>query len=307
MHYTVDPGLYALGSPNEQSPLLVTANYKMSFDRLRESLPGMDAWILVLDTQGINVWCSAGKGTFGTTELARRIQSSGLDRLVNHRNLILPQLSAPGVAAHEVKKLSGFKVTYGPIRATDLSDFVEVGLKATPGMRKKTFTTRERLVLIPVELVEALKAALIIIPLMLLVSALLGPGGFWHNILNHGLFSIPALLTAIMAGTVLTPLLLPWLPGRAFSFKGLVLGLLAAAVLLTSKWGDSVSWEARLEVLAWCLLVPAATAYLAMNFTGASTYTSLSGVKKEMRWALPLEMVAGFAGLGLWVGALIIA
>lgn len=307
MHYTLEPGLYALGSPNEQSPLLVTANYKMSFDRLRESLPGLTAWILVLDTQGINVWCAAGKGTFGTTELVRRIQSSGLDRIVSHRNLILPQLSGPGVAAHEVKKLSGFKVIYGPIRATDLPAFIEAGLKATPEMRLKTFRTRERVVLIPVELVEALKGVIIIIPVMLIISAFLGPGGFWENILSYGLFSIPALLTAIMAGAVLTPLFLPWLPGRAFSFKGLIIGLLAAAVLTASQWGNLVSWQARLEIVAWCLLVLAATAYLAMNFTGASTYTSLSGVKREMRWAVPLEIGAGFAGLALWVSALIVA
>ena len=307
MHYTVEPGLYALGSPHEQSPILVTANYKMSFDRLRESLPGLNAWILALDTLGINVWCAAGKGTFGTTELISRIQSSGLDRIVTHRNLILPQLSAPGVAAHEVKKLSGFKVIYGPIRAIDLPHFMELGMKATPEMRLKTFTTWERMVLIPVELVEALKAATIIIPLMLLISALLGPGGFWDNIRSHGLFSIPALLTAIMAGTVLTPLMLPWLPARAFSFKGLISGLLAAAVLLASRWRDLVSWEGRLEILGWFFLILGVSAYLAMNFTGASTYTSLSGVKKEMRWALPLEMGAGFVGLALWFSALIIA
>ena len=307
MRFTVEPGLYALGSPNAQSPVLVTANYKMSFDRLRESLPGIGAWILVLDTQGINVWCAAGKGTFGTTELVRRIQSSGLDRILSHRNLILPQLSGPGVAAHEVKKLSGFKVVYGPIRAKDLLTFMEAGLKATPEMRRMTFKTWERVVLIPVELVEALKGAFIIIPLMLLISALMGPGGFWDNILIHGLFSVPALLAAIMAGAVLTPLLLPWLPGRAFSFKGLVLGFLAVAVLLATRWDNLTSWEARLEMLAWGLLVLATTAYLAMNFTGASTCTSLSGVKKEMRWALPLEIGAGFAGLALWVSALIIA
>ncbi len=307
MHYTVEPGLYALGSPNEQSPILVTANYKMSFDRLRESLPGLRAWILVLDTQGINVWCAAGKGTFGTTELVRRIRSSGLDRIVSHRDLILPQLSGPGVAAHEVKKLSGFKVIYGPIRATDLPHFMELGMKATPEMRLKTFTTWERMVLIPMELVDALKGVAIIIPLMLIISALLGPGGFWENILGHGLFSVPALLTAVMAGAVLTPLLLPWLPGRAFSFKGLFLGLFAAAGLISSQWGHLVSWEARLEILAWSLLVLATAAYLAMNFTGASTYTSLSGVKKEMRWALPLEIGVCFAGLVLWISALMMA
>jgi hypothetical protein len=108
MHYAVDPGLYALGSPDELSPVLVTANYKMSFDCLREALPGRNVWILVLDTEGINVWCAAGKGTFGTEELIRRITASGLKDIVKHRELILPQLGAPGVAAHLVRKQSGF-------------------------------------------------------------------------------------------------------------------------------------------------------------------------------------------------------
>ena len=45
----------------------------MSFDALRSCLGGLDAWILVLDTEGINVWCSAGKGSFGTAELVSRM------------------------------------------------------------------------------------------------------------------------------------------------------------------------------------------------------------------------------------------
>ena len=75
--------------------------------------------------KGINVWCAAGKGTFGTDELAERIASSGLNRVVTHRKLILPQLAGPGVAAHLVPKLAGFKVIYGPVRAKDLPAFME--------------------------------------------------------------------------------------------------------------------------------------------------------------------------------------
>jgi len=104
MEYKIDPGLYALGMPDDKSLVFVSANYKMSFDLLRQALAGRSSWILVLDTQGINVWCAAGKGTFGTEELVRRIESSGLKKIVNHRKLILPQLGAPGVAAHKVKK-----------------------------------------------------------------------------------------------------------------------------------------------------------------------------------------------------------
>ena len=57
----------------------------------------------------------------------------------SHRRLILPQLGAPGVAAHSVKEQSGFRVIYGPIKATDLPAFLEAGRKATPAMRRKAF------------------------------------------------------------------------------------------------------------------------------------------------------------------------
>jgi hypothetical protein len=304
MSYMVDPGLYALGNPLDSSPVLVTANYKMSFDRLRKALPGFDAWILVLDTKGINVWCAAGKGTFGTLELVNRMESSGLSKTVSHRQIILPQLAGPGVAAHLAKKLSGFKLIYGPVRAEDLPAFLNNGLKITPEMRVKSFGLRERIVLIPVELVGALKVALIVIPILLLLSGLLGPLDFKANLLSHGLLAAAAVLTAVFCGAVLTPVFLPWLPGRPFSLKGLPLGILGAAFLLLSTWGGG---ESLLEMLAWFLLVPAVAAYLAMNFTGASTYTSLSGVKKEIRWALPFEIGVGVVGLGLWVCALTLA
>ena len=303
MRYTVEPGLYALGNPDEQAQVLVTANYKMSFDRLREALPDRDTWILVLDTKGINVWCAAGKGTFGTEELVNRIESSGLAQIVVHRELILPQLSGPGVAAFQVKKLSGFKAIYGPIKATDLPPFLDTRLKATTEMRKKSFTTRERIVLIPMELVSTLKWAFIILPAFFFLGGFGGQDGYWSNALNYGLFAIFALLSAVAAGAVLTPILLPWLPGHAFSLKGVAMGFITAIILTAFRAGDFSDWAIRAEIVAWFLLIPAITVYLAMNFTGASTYTSLSGVKKEMKWAVPLEIAAGAAGLFLWLGS----
>lgn len=303
MKYRVEPGLYALGKPDEHSPVLVTANYKMTFDSLRESIQGRDLWVLVIDTLGINVWCAAGKGTFGTGELVKRVESVDLGGIVKHRELILPQLAGPGVSAHRVKRISGFRVVYGPVRARDLPVFLETGLKATPGMRRKTFSIGERLVLIPVELATALKAAVVIVSLFFVVSGLLGEGDFWAAALRRGLPAAWAMLGAILAGAVLTPLLLPWLPGRPFSLKGLWLGLVAVGIHLALRWDVWSNWAGRVEVIAWSLLILAVSAYLAMNFTGASTYTSLSGVRKEMRWALPLEVGAGFAGLVLWFSA----
>ena len=303
MKYTLEPGLYALGNPDNQSSVLVTANYKMSFDRLREALPDRNAWILVLNTEGINVWCASGKGTFGTEELIQRINSSSLSRIVSHQKLILPQLAGPGIAAHQVKKLSGFKVVYGPIQAKDLPAFLDAGLKATPEMRLKTFPLRERVVLIPVELVGASKWFLIILPVFFLLGGFGGSTGFWPNAANYGLFAVFALLGALGAGAVLTPILLPWLPGRAFSLKGLSVGLITAIIFIIIRSENLSTLPDRLEILAWLFLIPAVTAFLAMNFTGASTYTSLSGVKKEMKWAVPFEIAAGVVGLGLWFGS----
>ena len=303
MQYTVGPGLYALGEPNDQSPVLVTANYKMSFDRLREALSKRHVWILVLDTKGINVWCAAGKRTFGTDELVRRVEFSQLNRVVSHRELILPQLGGPGVAAHKVKKRTGFKVLYGPIQATDLPAFLDAGMQATPKMRRKTFTMLERVVLIPVELVSTLKWSLLILPAFFLLGGLGASSGFWNGVLTDGLFAVLNLLGALLAGAVLTPILLPWLPGRAFSQKGLIMGLITTLfITLFGAFYLNIRQD-YMNILAWFFLTPAFSAYLAMNFTGASTYTSLSGVKKEMRWAVPLEIVGGVAGLTLWVGS----
>jgi acetyl-CoA decarbonylase/synthase complex subunit gamma len=306
MNYRVDPGLYALGTPNPKSFVFVTANYKMSFDCLRKALGNQDAWILVLDTNGINVWCAAGKGTFGTEELVRRVQASGLEKVVEHRDLILPQLGAPGIAAHGVKKISRFKVIYGPIRAEDIPAFLKAGLKATPEMRRKTFTLRERTELIPVELMAALKPLAAILPCLFILGGLSGGGDFWTNAWNHGLLAILAILMASVMGAIVNPLLLPYIPGRAFALKGLVLGILGALILLSSveAFGFAgVHWEEKISLV---LMLSSLSAFLAMNFTGASTYTSLSGVKKEMRWAVPLEIGGGGIGIILWLSTLFI-
>ena len=307
LDYSVAPGLYALGNPNDKSPVLVTANYKMSFDRLRGALPKRNAWILVLDTDGINVWCAAGKGTFGTEELVKRIESSGLKDIVTHRKLILPQLGAPGVAAHLVAKLSGFKVQYGPIRAEDLPAYLDAASKATGQMRIMTFPLKERAVLIPIEFNETLRPFLIISPILLILSGIMGTAGFWANASSYGFFAVLGLLAAIASGAVFNPLLLPYLPGRAFSVKGLSIGIVITLILLYLRDINLQAWSGRIETLSWLLIIPAISSYLAMNFTGCSTYTSLSGVKKEIRWALPLQIAAGAVGFVTWIGALLIS
>ncbi|NLO97129.1 MAG: acetyl-CoA synthase subunit gamma, partial [Peptococcaceae bacterium] len=265
MNYKVEPGLYRLGNPGENSPVLVTANYKMTFDSLRKELSELDAWILVLDTKGINVWCAAGAGTFGTKELINRMAITQLYKVVTHRTLILPQLGAPGVSAHEVKKYTGFKVVYGPVRAKDLKRFIRSGMKATPEMRTVKFNVYDRLVLTPVELVSTVKPSLMIFGVLFLLN-LIGLGPF-------GLVDFYGYVGAVIIGCVLTPVLLPLIPGRAFAWKGWLLGFIwALLVNWLNGWPFNPQYS-LLQALGYVLVLPAISAYLALNFTGSSTYT----------------------------------
>lgn len=295
--YKVVPGLYCAGTPGPESPVLVTANYKLTFDALRKELSGLDAWILTADTRGINVWCAAGKGLFSAGEVVRRVQRSRLAEVVSHRDLILPQLSATGVAAHEVKKGCGFRVVYGPVRAEDVPAFIRSGNTADEAMRLVTFTLRERAVLVPVEIL-LLRRALAAAVLAILVLSGIGPGLFSADAaLWRGVPAMSATLLAILAGAVAVPLLLPLLPWREFWIGGAVAGCLAGAVNAWLFRGRLDPWES----IALVLWTGAAASYLAMNFTGSTPYTSPSGVEKEMRRAIPVQAACGVAAAVLWI------
>lgn len=298
--YRVKPGLYALGAPVATSPVLVTSNYKLTLDQLRSSLDELDAWLLVVDTRGINVWCAAGKGTFCAEEVARVVREMRLAEIVQHRRLILPQLSASGVAAHRVKEACGFRVTFGPVRAADLPSFLAAGMKADAEMRSVTFDVRERAVLAPVELAVLWdRRMLLAYGGMLAASSIGGDGVSLSRALRYGTPVIGAAWLALLAGAAVTPLALPWLPGRAFSLKGAVTGgLLAAAT--TAAFRHRLSPAARLALLAG---VPAVSSYAAMNFTGSSPITSPSGVELEMRRALPLQAAASVVAVGAWLAS----
>lgn len=277
MDFIVPPGLYAIGHPTTIDPVLVTANYKMSYDIVRQSLSGRNVWLLVLETYGINVWCAAGKGTFGTGELVRRVIAVGLDRVVSHRRLILPILGAPGVAAHEVTRRCGFSVSYATIRATDLPEYLDSAMVASPEMRQLTFTFYERLVLIPVEIILALKSIGIVGIAALLLS------GLSAN-MAAGILALYAIVGAFMSGIVLGPLVLPWLPGRSFAIKGAVVGAIWSCLFYVLAGGST--WNGAVSTAIF-LALPAVSSFYTLNFTGCSPYTSRSGVEKEMRIALP--------------------
>jgi acetyl-CoA decarbonylase/synthase complex subunit gamma len=303
--YRVTPGLYAVGSPNADSPVFVSANYKLSFDKLRCALGGIDGWIMVIDTKGINVWCAAGKGTFGTDEIVRRIKAVGLEKIVSKKKLILPQLGAPGVSAHKVKEQSGFRVIYGPVKAKDIPAFMEAGNKATPEMRRVTFNVWERAVVIPNDIILNFKFLLFIAACFLLLSGF-GPGIYsLDSVAAYGIPSVVIITIAYLAGMILPQLLLPYLPGRSFSAKGGWVGALTAVLIGWFLFENRILGSSFGQA-SWLFIVPAVTSFIAVNFTGNSTYTSLSGVIKEMKTAIPIQIASAVIGVGLWITGLFV-
>ena len=288
--YKVNPGLYAVGDPDKNSDVLVSANYKYSFDLLRRELKGLDAWILVLETKGINVWCAAGKGTFGTAELVKRISASQLDKVVAHRQVIVPQLGAPGVSAFKVKQAVGFRVLYGPVRAKDIPAYIKAGYKATREMRRVNFTVSDRLILTPMEINPAMKKFPLYAALVLIVFGLSPSGIMFKDAFTGGLPFLFLGLVSVFSGALLTPVLLPYVPFRSFAVKGWIIGLFS--VFLSAKFVPLLDQQNTFLLIVTYLFFPQASSYIALQFTGSTTFTGMSGVKRELRIAIPTYLVS---------------
>ena len=295
--YKVTPGLYGLGRPTQQSPVIVTANYKLTFDTVRSSLPRLDAWLLVVDTRGINVWCGAGKKTFSAEEIIYQVRRERLADVVSHRTLILPQLAAVGVSAGRLQRGCGFQGKFGPIRIADLPRYLANGMHGDEEMRSVTFTLRERAALIPVEVCLLYKQALVLLPAVVILSGVCPSLYSLHLAANRAPLLLVASMMAVITGAIVTPLCLPWIPGREFWLKGILTGIPAAlgiCGLMTVKAGLASS----LGLAFWLVAV---SSYLAMNFTGSTPYTSLSGVEREMRRGLPVQLCCAGTALILWL------
>ncbi len=138
-------GLRIIGNPGPTSPVLITGNYDLTVRRLLRAMRGYDAWLIVAPSQGVNVWCAAAGGHFGTHQVVTAIKTSGIEQRVQHRHAILPQLAGTGVVAQDVARRVGWRVAFGPVYAKDLPAFLNAGQQATAAMRRAHFTPRERL------------------------------------------------------------------------------------------------------------------------------------------------------------------
>lgn len=280
MSYKIPTGLYAIGHPKDTSKVIVSANYKLTFDVIRQALVGENVWLLILDTKGINVWCAAGKGTFGSKELIYQIEKCQLKKLVNHRNLILPQLGATSMEPHLIKKYTGFDITYGPIRAADLKPFLK-SRQVTEKMRQVNFNIMDRLILTPIELIHNLSFLIGFLVIATLLNVIVSINLF---------YLVPGLTLAIIISSVIFPIALPYLPFKSFSMKSIPL-IIPYLYLLnqTSLYpmNQSIYYKGSHFILLSLLIM-----YQSFNFTGSTTFTSFSGVKKESQYLTILSVSA---------------
>ena len=140
----VEPGLRRLGNPDNKAPVFVTSNFHLTARRVETALSAIDAWLLVVPTKGINVWCSSAGGEMTVHNLLTVMKTSRVQDRVTHRRLILPQLSAPGIDRKILKEKSGWSADFGPVYAKDIPAFLELDHKKTAELCRVSYPSRFR-------------------------------------------------------------------------------------------------------------------------------------------------------------------
>lgn len=272
----VQPGVYSLGRPDAQSPVVVTGNFDLTVRRLVKALDGRaDLWVLVVDTAGINVWCAAGGGFFTAEKVAAALRVSRLDQIVSHHALILPQLAACGVDGWKLRSLTGWGVYWGPVEAEDLPAYLSSGRKKDAAMRQVEFPLRSRLEMVTVTL--SFYALVILLPVLV----------FWRPRFWPVTFSLLGL-------AYVYAVVHPQMPGRDGLEKSIPLALCS----LAGFW-VYLQWAAPMGVLSvfgW-----------ALGLTGLSVFTAaeMQGMSPHMRgeqanWLIE-AVIFVVLGLVYWV------
>ena len=241
------PGLREVGRPDRSSPVLVTGNFDLTVRKVVQTLKrdGIDAWLLVAPTRGINVWCAAGGGHFTTDTVVSILETSGVAERVDHRKLIVPQLAGAGVNIWSLKERTGWKPRFGPLRIEDLAAYLKRGRRLTePDERRVTFPLKERLIMGT----NLAFASLVFFIVPIAVASIWMPGLWWRSILL-------VFLLAVLNGAFVFRL-----PGKPGVQKGLSLGLAMVAVFgaFARMWWDLPATP----TLAWGSWILFLSAYL---------------------------------------------
>ena len=268
----IEPGLYVVGRPNPNSTVLVTGNFNLTVRRLVRSIEEkVSAWVLVVDSAGINVWCAAGGGFLNAEKVIGALRLSELEGIVHHRHLVLPQLCANGVDGWRVRHETGWEVHWGPVRAEDLPDYLAAGMEKTEAMRWASFPLKDRLEMVTVTL--GFYGLIILIPVAIFLGEL-----FWP------------VFCSLVSLSYFYAVIHPWLPGRDGLSKSLPMALIALAglAIYILLW-DPLPWP---RILNWSLGLIGLSVFTAAELQGMSPL--MRGEQANWGW----EVIIG-AALGL--------
>jgi 2-polyprenyl-3-methyl-5-hydroxy-6-metoxy-1,4-benzoquinol methylase len=269
----VRTGLYAVGHPDSDSPVLVTGNFDLTVRRLVRALDRrVNVWVLVADSAGINVWCASGGGYFTAEKVIAAVKSSHLKDVVSHHALVLPQLCANGVDGWRIRKETGWGVHWGPPRASDVPAYLAAGRKKSDEMRWVRFPLKDRLEMVTVTV--GFYGLLILLPVLI----------FWRSSFWPITFSLLGL-------SYFYAVVHPWLPGRDGLYKSIPLALIALAGLVAFHvfWGPLPTQQ----LFHWVVGLIGLSVFTGAELQGMSPL--MRGEQANWSWEAVVAVVLGAA------------
>ena len=248
-------GLRTVGRPGPGAPVFATCNFDLTVRRVIRALRGLDCYLLVAPSKGINVWCAAGGGMFNAHSIVSVLKTSHIAEKVNHRMLILPQLSAPGIDVARVERETGWHCKFGPVYAQDIPAYVAANFRKTEAMRQVRFPLGDRLEM----------AIMWATPLSLVAGILVA---------IFSLRSLPGVLALIWSFALLLLAfyepVMRFVPGPVGLVKTFVLGMIG--VVGVAVYGLMIGgWEPWV-VIGWSLGVLSVALVLGFDLEGQSPF-----------------------------------
>ncbi|MHA1925160.1 MAG: hypothetical protein ACXABV_03925 [Candidatus Thorarchaeota archaeon] len=251
---TSEQGLFAFNGADSSSPVLVTTDYYMTVFRVTEAIEqqSLKCHLLVVDGQGINVWCGSRGDNVNTDSVLDAISSTSLENVVSHRNLVLPQLAASSVSK-AVLADNGWKAIFGPAEIEDIGDFINNDYKKSQEQSIVTFDIHRRLEYSIGNLFFETTMFLILTPIFLVLGLLGGVFLSWQSYWMANLLLI--IVGAWILGTIMA-IADPLMPTSSGYVRGAIIGILALIV-----WKMSLLFLSTLSIAA----VPYEWAWLDTN------------------------------------------
>ncbi len=112
-------GIYEIGAPNADSPILITSNFSLTYFIVSGEIEGskVPSWLLVKDTEGLSVMTAWAAGKFVADALAPFVKKCGIVDKVKHRKLVIPGYAAAEAGGLE-EELPGWQIIVGPREAS---------------------------------------------------------------------------------------------------------------------------------------------------------------------------------------------